>query len=82
MEKTSAKRAAQYIRMSTELQRYSTANQIEVIAEYAKDNNLEIIETYVDEGKSGLRLTGRKALQKLLADVISGQAEYEMILVY
>ncbi len=82
MEKTSAKKAAQYIRMSTDLQRYSTANQIEVIAEYATDNNLDIIETYVDEGKSGLRLSGRKALQKLLADVISGQAEYEMILVY
>jgi len=57
MEKTSAKKAAQYIRMSTDLQRYSTANQIEVIAEYATDNNLEIIETYVDEGKSGLRLS-------------------------
>ena len=82
MKKLTIKKAAQYIRMSTDLQRYSTANQIEAIAEYAKDNSIEIVETYLDEGKSGLRLNGRKALQKLLADVISGHAEFETILVY
>lgn len=32
--------AAQYVRMSTEHQRYSTDNQMEAIAEYAAKNNM------------------------------------------
>jgi DNA invertase Pin-like site-specific DNA recombinase len=36
--------------MSTELQQYSTANQIARIAEYAEANALTIVKTYLDEG--------------------------------
>ena len=49
-------RAAQYVRMSTEHQRYSTENQGDAILEYAARRGLEVIRTYADEGKSGLRL--------------------------
>ena len=76
------RKAAQYVRMSTDMQQYSTLNQQALIAQYAADHGIEIIKTYVDEGRSGLRLAGRDALQSLLADVTSGQAEYEVILVY
>ncbi len=76
------KYASQYIRMSTDLQRYSTANQMQKIHEYASSHQLTIIKTYLDEGKSGLRLSGRSGLQQLLADVVSGLAEFEIILVY
>ena len=76
------RRAAQYVRMSTELQQYSTANQMARIAEYAEANALTIIKTYLDEGKTGLKIQGRKGLQQLLADVIANQAPYEVILVY
>ena len=75
-------RAAQYIRMSTEHQQYSTENQADVIREYAEQRGLEIVRTYADEGKSGLRIEGRDALRKLIDDVLSGQADYEAILVY
>lgn len=75
-------RAAQYVRMSTEHQQYSTANQSEVIASYAAARNIEIVRTYADEGKSGLRLDGRDALQRLIADVERGNADFKTILVY
>ena len=49
-------RAAQYVRMSTEHQQYSTENQGDKIREYAARRNIEIVRTYADEGKSGLRI--------------------------
>ncbi|MBF0340280.1 MAG: recombinase family protein, partial [Magnetococcales bacterium] len=75
-------RAAQYVRMSTEHQQYSTDNQADVIREFAAKHGMEIVRTYADEGKSGLNLEGRLALQKMLEDVQSGSADYEVILVY
>jgi DNA invertase Pin-like site-specific DNA recombinase len=75
-------RAAQYVRMSTEHQKYSTENQAEIIARYAEARGMEIVKTYADAGKSGLRLEGRVALQQLLADVRSGAASFTVILVY
>lgn len=74
-------RAAQYIRMSAEHQRYSPDNQRAAIAEYAMDRGFEIIKTYQDSGKSGLSLRGRTALKELLSDVFSGEAEYQAVLV-
>lgn len=76
------KRAAEYVRMSTEHQQYSTENQARIIQEYATLRGFEIIRTYADEGRSGLRLDGRDALKRLIADVESGAADFEAILVY
>lgn len=77
-----AARAAQYLRMSTEHQRYSTANQADAIAAYAEAAGLEIVRTYADEGISGLTLRGRAGLKQLLADVVGGAPGFETILVY
>ncbi|MGD1095887.1 MAG: recombinase family protein [Bryobacteraceae bacterium] len=41
-----------------------------------------IVCTYGDAGKSGLRLSGRDALQQLLTAVQGGQADFDTILVY
>ncbi|MBZ9763309.1 recombinase family protein [Mesorhizobium sp. CA8] len=73
--------AAQYIRMSTEHQRYSLDNQVGAIGEYAEARGFAIVQTYADAGKSGLSLKGRAGLQKLLADVVTGQRNYSAILV-
>lgn len=73
--------AAMYIRMSTEHQKYSPENQAAAIREYAERNDYEIIKTYTDGGKSGLNIAGRAALQQMLKDVQSHQAEYKAILV-
>ena len=75
-------RAAQYVRMSTEHQRYSTENQGDAILEYAARRGLEVVRTYADEGKSGLRLDGRDALKRLIEDVQTGKADFTTILVY
>ncbi|PYE26356.1 DNA invertase Pin-like site-specific DNA recombinase [Paraburkholderia silvatlantica] len=68
--------------MSTEHQQYSTENQSDRIREYAARRGLEIVRTYADEGKSGLRIDGRQALQQLIKDVESGCADFQVILVY
>jgi DNA invertase Pin-like site-specific DNA recombinase len=62
-------RAAEYVRMSTEHQQYSTQNQNDKIREYAAQRGIEIVKTYADEGKSGLNIGGRLALQQLISDV-------------
>lgn len=75
-------RAAQYVRMSTDHQQYSTANQKAAIAKYAASREIDIVATYEDAGKSGLTLNGRPALRQLIADVVAGQDQFEAILVY
>jgi len=77
-----AKRAAVYVRMSTEHQQYSTNNQMDVICEYAKKLEFTIVKEYSDQGKSGLNIEGRESLGEMLKDVREGRAEYAVILVY
>lgn len=74
-------RAAQYLRMSTEHQRYSPDNQGAAIAKYANERGFEVVETYIDSGKSGLTLEGREGLKRLLSDAVSGQGTFNAILV-
>ena len=75
-------RAAQYVRMSTEHQQYSTENQSDVIREYAARHGFEIVRTYADEGKRGLSIEGRDALRRLIADVEGRRADCQAVLVY
>lgn len=77
-----SKKAAQYVRMSTEHQQYSTAHQQAKILEYAHSRSIDIVRSYADEARSGLRLQGRDALQQLLADVTAGSIPFTCILVY
>lgn len=74
--------AAQYVRMSTEHQKYSTENQGDSIREYAQRRGYQIVRTYADDGKSGLKIQGRDSLQRLIADVQKGRADFKTILVY
>ncbi|MES0881790.1 recombinase family protein [Roseibium sp. SCP14] len=75
-------RAVEYVRMSTEHQRYSTENQSEVIRRYAAKRRLSIIRTYTDAGRSGLNIEGRSGLRQLIADIESGNADFSVVLVY
>ena len=76
------KRAATYVRMSTEHQQYSIVNQADAIEGYAAEHNLTIVKKFIDSGKSGLTLAGRPALRQLLLEVLSGDAQFEHVLVY
>jgi DNA invertase Pin-like site-specific DNA recombinase len=75
-------RAAQYVRMSTEHQKYSTKNQADSMQQYAARRGIEIVRTYADAGKSGLSLDGRDALKQLIEDVQNRTADFTTILVY
>jgi DNA invertase Pin-like site-specific DNA recombinase len=68
--------------MSTEHQQYSTENQADILREYATKRGMEIIRTFADSGKSGLRLDGRDALKELIDTVQNGRADFKVILVY
>lgn len=74
--------AVAYVRMSTDHQKYSTENQLDVIRNYAAVRGLTIHRVFEDSGRSGLRLDGREALQKLMSEVNSGHADFKAILVY
>lgn len=74
--------AAQYLRMSTEQQSCSLENQAEVIQAYAESYGYEIVRTYSDVGRSGVKLKGRPELIRLLSDVVGGHAPFGAILVY
>jgi DNA invertase Pin-like site-specific DNA recombinase len=74
--------AAEYVRMSTDQQQYSLDNQSDAIRRYAERNNMRIVRTYSDAGKTGLTLASRPALRKLIDDVESGQAGFSAVLVY
>jgi len=82
MRKSKIVPAAQYLRMSTEHQQYSFANQEAAIAKYAAQNGFRIVHTYRDSGRSGVNLRQRPALRALLEDVKLGRAPYKAVLVY
>ncbi len=74
--------AAQYLRMSTDRQEYSLANQAASIKEYAALHGFVIVKTYQDAGRTGIIIKNRPGLRQLLNDVVSGGAAYKAVLVY
>ena len=75
-------RAAQYIRMSTEHQKYSPENQLDAIAAYASLFSMDVVQTYSDLGKSGLKLANRPGLKAVLDDVEARNNSFQAVLVY
>lgn len=82
MEKSLARRAVMYVRMSTESQDYSTDHQRAKIREYAAAHSISIVREYVDDGKSGLDLKRRAGLQSLMHDVQAAQPDFSQIIVF
>jgi DNA invertase Pin-like site-specific DNA recombinase len=73
--------SAQYLRRSTEHQRYSLDNQQATIACFADQHSFSVVQTYAD-ARTGVVLGRRSGLRQLLQDVMSGNATYKAILVY
>ncbi|MCW5648246.1 MAG: recombinase family protein [Ramlibacter sp.] len=76
-----SKKAAQYVRMSSDQQPLSIEVQKAAIAEYATTNGFEVVRTYVDEARSGVTLSGRSSMQQLLRDVLDEKCPFEAVLV-
>lgn len=72
----------EYVRMSTEDQKYSIPNQQAAIRKYAAQHGFSISRTYADPGKSGVLIKHREGLSKLLQDVVAGKCDYQAILAY
>src|ERR1035438_933741 len=81
-QETLHRRAAVYVRMSTEHQQYSISNQMDVLSSYARQRNFEVVKKYADEGKSGLKINGRPALSQMIQDVLTRKEDFGNILVY
>lgn len=75
-------RAVAYVRMSTDLQEFSPENQLAAIRAYAERRDFEIVRTYEDAGRSGLRADNRPGHQKLMVDIQSGRADFEVVIAY
>jgi DNA invertase Pin-like site-specific DNA recombinase len=73
--------AAEYVRMSTDKQDTSIANQQAAIAAYADAHNMLVVRTFADEGRSGLDIAGRPALSTLLQHVETGTLGCSVVLV-
>ena len=76
------RRAAEYVRMSTEGQQYSIPRQQAAIREYAEKHGYAIVRSYLDPGRSGVGIKGRHGLLQLLEDVQHGTPDFGAILVY
>jgi DNA invertase Pin-like site-specific DNA recombinase len=74
--------AAMFIRMSTFHQKSTTDEHADVIREYAKKQEFEIVQTYVDDRMKGHNVAGYDALKKMLNDMASGNATYKVILAH
>lgn len=72
-------RVALYGRVSTEeqaLRGFSIEAQVDALKEYAKKNNMKVVDVYLDEGISGAKPPlKRPALKRLLEDVESGKID-------
>jgi DNA invertase Pin-like site-specific DNA recombinase len=75
-------RAAQYLRVSTDHQQYSLENQRAAIRAYAEQYGFTLVRTYTDTGRTGLFLQRRDAIQQLLRHVLSGTADFKVVLAY
>ena len=75
-------RAAQYLRVSTDLQQYSIVNQQTAIADYAAQHNYEIVKTYTDAARSGLDIKGRPGLQNLIDEVLNRVVDFQAVIVF
>lgn len=76
------RRAVAYVRMSTDHQKYSTDNQLDAIRDYAAKNNIALVHTFADEGKSGMRVKGRDAFQTMIDVIKGGMADFDLVIAY
>ena len=73
-----------YIRVSSErpVQGYSLDGQKHYLAECAERRGMTVLDTYVEEGKSGKSIEGRTEFQRMLDDIQSGKVHTDYVLVF
>ena len=73
-----------YIRVSSERQvkGYSLDGQKHYLAECAERRGMTVLDTYVEESKSGKSIEGRTEFQRMLDDIQSGKVHTDYVLVF
>ena len=73
-----------YIRVSSERQvkGYSLDGQKHYLAECAERRGMTVLDTYVEEDKSGKSIEGRTEFQRMLDDIQSGKVHTDYVLVF
>jgi hypothetical protein len=81
-KKAFAKRAVAYYRHSAqERQENSVEIQQDQVRKFAADNGVEIIEEFIDRGKTGLIMEGRDAFKRMLSGIETGKIDCDYVLV-
>ena len=75
-------RAVEYLRASTDHQRFSISNQRRAITKYAADHDITIVRSYVDPARTGLTMRNRYGLKQLISDVHDPNRNFNAILVF
>ncbi len=77
---TNSRRTALYLRMSSDAQEGSIAQQREAATLYAADHNLVIVAEYIDEGISGVdSVSKRPGFQRMVADAQDGRFDFSLV---
>lgn len=73
-----------YIRVSSERQvkGYSLDGQKRYLTEWAERQGMTVLETYVEEGKSGKSIEGRSEFQRMMDDIQSGAVNADYVIVF
>ena len=73
-----------YIRVSTTMQvdGYSLDAQRDKLRKYAEYQNMEIVQEFADEGKSGKSVEGRLEFQRMLDNIEDGTDNVQFVLVF
>ena len=83
VESLPKRKAAAYLRSATSYvpddpQYPAIRDQAELIRAHAEKNNIDVVKTYIDSGKSGAK--AGDSLRSMIKDVQSGNAGYDVIL--
>lgn len=73
---------AAYVRMSTDMQRYSIDNQLAAIEAYCHGRDLELARIYSDAGRSGIGFNNRPGLRALVEDAERGGLPFTNVIVF
>lgn len=85
MKNDESKLGAIYVRVSTDDQvEYSPSSQLKLILNYAKNNNIEILDEFIfkDEGISGRKTDKRTSFNKMISLAKTKPKPFDVILVY
>jgi DNA invertase Pin-like site-specific DNA recombinase len=82
MSNKQKRNAAEYLRMSSDLQDFSVSGQRETIRAFARAHGITVVASYEDLGRSGLTIEHRPEMRRLLRDVMSKDCPFSVVLVH